>query len=700
MVEGKALKKILVIFCLLLSFSFVYADDIELTSEEEEWLEDNNRILTLGLDPYTGMDFFEFKGKQQGYVVDLVELIEKSVDLEIEIISDQTWSQVYNGLIDKEIDILFGANITEERLRFMAFTEPVHTYPYAVFVNKYSDIKTLGDMDNNLVGFLEGDIAIELFTGAFENIQYDVTEFSDQILGLNALGDNRIDAFITSGGGIENEFIYNYPDIKLMTQIQDITSDMTLATHKDQAILAGILNKIIDQHSDAIEDYIDSSSIIYNRKLLNLSDAELKWLEEDGVATVGVVEDYLPFDYYKNGQYLGIAGALVEEISNLVGIEFEYVYGSFDDIYQKALQGEVDVLNIAKTNDRLEKFIFPRSFNKERDHIYGHKSSLPVHDIYGLEGKKVAVIEGFWHEEMLKKSLRNVTIIKTESINESLKYVDRGIVDYFIENPTVADYYIAGLGYFDIIKKGDTSADSFLYFGVNKNEEELANIIDKALLIIDYESVKQRGLSSAPKLVRRNVRYLIITIVILLFIISVGIWFLVKAINSLISERETSAALQEREHLMYLDPLTGLNNRLFFNLKEVNLQNYGFPQAIFMFDLNRLKQINDTMGHHVGDIYITAFGDILQKIFEGHMICRMGGDEFLVIMVETNEKVVQEKIANLKDKVNMKITFNEHLIEHVDVAIGYTMRFDQSESLRDKMIEADNAMYVNKKGDR
>ncbi len=299
---------------------------------------------------------------------------------------------------------------------------------------------------------------------------------------------------------------------------------------------------------------------------------------------------------------------------------------------------------------------------------------------------------------MLEKSLRDVTIVETESIQESLKLVGRGAVDYFIENPTVSEYYITGLGYFNIVKKGETSSDSFLYFGINKNEKELASIIDKSLLIIDYEELKQQGLSTVPKLITNNVKTLIFIIVLLLIIITVGIYILVNAVKSLIRERESTAAFKEREHQMYLDPLTGLNNRLYFNYVEEQLNEHHFPQGIIMSDLNKLKQINDTLGHHMGDAYIRTYGNILRDHFKEHIICRMGGDEFLIIMKSSDESQVKLNLDQLKEKlIHTNIQYDNHDIQGIDVAIGYATRIDNVRSLEEVMIVADNEMYLNKK---
>ncbi|WP_432408381.1 hypothetical protein [Wukongibacter sp. M2B1] len=61
---------------------------------------------------------------------------------------------------------------------------------------------------------------------------------------------------------------------------------------------------------------------------------------------------------------------------------------------------------MARSEEREAIFAFTDSFSKERDIIYGLKSSHQVYDIYGLEGSRVAIIEGFWHEEYLRKNFK------------------------------------------------------------------------------------------------------------------------------------------------------------------------------------------------------------------------------------------------------------------------------------------------------
>ncbi len=681
------------------SLCFANDGDIELNAFEIEWLNTyDGETLYLGLDPYSGMDYFEHRGENKGYVIELVKLIEESLGINIEIVGDKSWGEVYSGLETGTIDILFGANETPERLKWMSFTKPVHRYPYATFSLKNSVIQTMGDLDGRKLGIISGDIVKEILPGEYPNIEFDIAEYEEQLDGIAALLNGEIDGFITSGGGVVYEFLFEYENLRNIATIESITSDMTLSTRLEDGTLAGLLSKVIEKYRDSeIEAYIASAQIDYNRKILNLSEEELKWLKEDGRAVVGIADDYLPFDYYEEGRYLGITGALLEELSNMVGIQFDVKNGSFSEMYEQALLGEVDVMNIAKTEARSAHFIYPRAYSNERDIIVGKKSSDRVQDVYGLNGKKIAVVEGYWHEEFITKNLKDVEIIITKDLLESLKIVRNGTADYMIENPTVLEYYIDGLGYTDIVKKGVTSKDSYLYLGVSNTNEELASIIDKALLIIDYEKVKFKGIDSSPVIRNeQNIRLLLLVglLLITLFVILI---LLRKIFMDLIAEKAHTELLKEREHLIYTDALTTLSNRMHFNHLERTFDDMQFPQCVFITDLNNLKDSNDNYGHHLGDALLETFANVLKDNCGTEFVFRMGGDEFMFIKHGCSVESAKQLIHQIESECSKsEVQIDGSIFNGPQAAFGFSIRHNKETTLESVIVEADNDMYRHK----
>ena len=188
--------------------------------------------------------------------------------------------------------------------------------------------------------------------------------------------------------------------------------------------MASILDKQINNLLGSnLPELMNQSKIEYNMKIMNLTESERSWLKNNGKAIIGITKDYLPFDYYKDGIYGGISGEIIKDITAKTGIKFKYVYDDFDILKQKLMKGEINVLNIAKTDDRLKYILYPRPYSTERDIIMGKVGVKNAKDVFGLEGKTVAVIKGFWHNEYLKKNLTSVNIIETNNIQESLKLV-------------------------------------------------------------------------------------------------------------------------------------------------------------------------------------------------------------------------------------------------------------------------------------
>lgn len=90
-------------------------------------------------------------------------------------------------------------------------------------------------------------------------------------------------------------------------------------------------------------------------------------------------------------------------------------------------------------------------------------------------------------------------------------------------------------------------------------------------------------------------------------------------------------------HLARHDPLTGLPNRLLWNERLAaalaQAQRHGERLALLMLDLDRFKDVNDTLGHATGDALLAAVGARLrQRLREGDTLARLGGDEFVVLM--------------------------------------------------------------------
>jgi diguanylate cyclase (GGDEF) domain len=681
------------------------SNSLNLTSEEIKWLDSNkNKFFNVGLDPYSGIEYFQYTNEYKGYMQPLLNIINNDLKINLKLTVSNSWSEIYNDLQNGKIDLLCGANETTDRDKFMSFTKSILRTPYALITKKDNDIHTIGDIDEKTVGFATNDFVIGEMKNLYKNIKYNEKTFDSTEDVIDALRNNIVQAAILSSGPSIYDYLYKYPDLSCEFRFNNLASDMTFSTLKNNKILIDILNKeltYLQKHD--LNKLIDKAQIDYYLKIMDLSEAEHKWLENDGTAIMGVTKDYLPFDYYLNGDYKGINGEIINEISKMTGIKFKYVYSDFDDLLNKLKTGTVNVLNVAKTNNRISYIIYTQPYITDRDIIVGRQTEKDVLDIFGLEGKKVAVINGFWHYDLLKKNLSDVKIITTSNIKESMKLVHEGKADYLIENPSVIRYYVEDLQYYDLVQKGNTSNDSMLYFGISKNEPELASIINKTLPILEIEALARKGFEEVPHTTINNYNGLVFTVVALLIILFITILLVTKLVRELVKANTEKKLLKQREYLLSIDSLTELYNRNHFNSKVLEtLDKLPFPQALIIADVNNLKVINDTYGHQAGDLLLITFSRILKEACPiGSQIFRMGGDEFFIVISGSNEIVAANTINLIRDFVkSRKFIFKDSIEISPSAALGYSIRYSPDISFEDLYKNADLEMYTDKKNSK
>jgi diguanylate cyclase (GGDEF)-like protein/PAS domain S-box-containing protein len=171
-----------------------------------------------------------------------------------------------------------------------------------------------------------------------------------------------------------------------------------------------------------------------------------------------------------------------------------------------------------------------------------------------------------------------------------------------------------------------------------------------------------------------------------------------------------SEAAEKIKHLAFYDSLTGLPNRrlLIDRMHQAfsSSARSGREGALLFIDLDNFKDINDTLGHDMGDLLLQqAAQRLVSCIREGDTVARMGGDEFVVMLEElsteaiesaTQTKIVGEKIfATLNQPY--RLASHEY---HCTASIGATLFSDHHQSGEELLKRADIALYQAKKAGR
>ncbi|MEP3049343.1 MAG: diguanylate cyclase [Roseibium sp.] len=164
------------------------------------------------------------------------------------------------------------------------------------------------------------------------------------------------------------------------------------------------------------------------------------------------------------------------------------------------------------------------------------------------------------------------------------------------------------------------------------------------------------------------------------------------------------ASEQQNRHLALHDSLSGLANRLQFNrvlvnaAKDLPLK----PFAVLHCDLDKFKAVNDTYGHAAGDWVIKTMAARLTEVVGGPgLVCRVGGDEFMIIYRASTERPEVENLCQaLIDEASKPIEVAQGKLAHVGLSIGVALAPDDGIDPDELVVHSDTALYQAKEAGR
>ena len=158
------------------------------------------------------------------------------------------------------------------------------------------------------------------------------------------------------------------------------------------------------------------------------------------------------------------------------------------------------------------------------------------------------------------------------------------------------------------------------------------------------------------------------------------------------------AAENDLRQLANYDSLTGLPNRalLMDRIKHAieHARRYHFTMALFFIDLDRFKQVNDSLGHDAGDLLLIDVANRLRKVLrEGDTVARLGGDEFVILLESYNTIEDVSHIAQkVIDEIDQPITLGKDQVS-VSPSIGIALYPEDGTEHNELLKHADVAMY-------
>ena len=179
------------------------------------------------------------------------------------------------------------------------------------------------------------------------------------------------------------------------------------------------------------------------------------------------------------------------------------------------------------------------------------------------------------------------------------------------------------------------------------------------------------------------------------------LWILSLVAESMLARDYSNETLLR---FAFTDFLTGLKTRGYFeqqlDMELARAERRGTPVALLMIDIDFFKRLNDSRGHHAGDLVLRDLAGILTRdLREVDTAARYGGEEFILLLPETDQQgaiLVAHRLRSAVEQTNFFTGTPGHTgdpIEHVTISVGVALFPAEARSKRDLLDAADAALY-------
>lgn len=638
-----------------------------LTVLDRQWIEDNkNNVIDLSI--VSNVPIFNING--EGVIFEFIDDIEKDTGLEFNKLSynreDETpsdYSFVLTNSLDKNDIIVYEDN-------------------YVIAGKQNIKYNRLEDIPKLTIGVYSDDLKnVDYYLSDNNNITYK--SFSEEDELLDEIGDS-IDAVIIPKTLYLREIIEN-DELNINYNISEMKKYLVLRLG-DNKKLNSIITKYFkkwnkENYEDSFNEYFSKNYFefnnIYEQDKANFTGKRYKY---------GFVSD-IPYDKIVNEKLVGTNKEIIKLFSTVADIEVSFKeYKNYSSLISDFNKGDVDLFFNTSTSSKFETDYLESVsvYNEKAVVLVKNSNEVIINSLSSLNGYTVKTIKGSLVNKSVEAyDIKTKTYSNMTSIMKDLKSTDILVIDYntylMYKNSDLKNYYPAYIYDLDseykfILK--DTKSNSIFneYFNFYLsfiNEGKYINKVEPS----DFKVVVSN------KFIRNS-------------LISIAILAIITIVLNIVRRtkpKKRNENISKEDKLRYIDMLSSLKNRNYLNDYMDKWDNSEiYPQSIIIVDLNNVAYINDNYGHEEGDKVIKSAANILISTqMENTEIIRTNGNEFLIYLVEYDEKQVLTYIR----KLNKEFKDLEH---GFGAAIGYSMINDGIKTIDDAINEATLDMRNNK----
>jgi PAS domain S-box-containing protein len=480
--------------------------EVVLTAEEQAWVKQHPVIRVHNEKDWPPFNYFEF-GRPRGLSIDYMDLMAEKLGIEIEYVTGPSWNEFLGLIKRKELDVMLNIVKTEDRQKYLLYTEPYVKNPNVVVSYKKNAYESIEALFGKIVAFPKGFFYEEVLTKSFPRIKRLPVE--DTLASLKAVVFGRADAALgeaavirtlisknmLSGLQISGEVKLGNPDLtNLRLGVRDDWPLLQSALMKAMAeVTPQEMNQIRQKWLAVDKRQIDRSDVALSdgsagKITIPLSDAESAWLAEHQKIRFTGDPDWLPQEAFTSqGQYIGIVADILDLIEARLGIIFERVpVKTWDEAVRLAETAGVDILSETTSSER-EALTFTEPYLDFPVVIIAGQGIQPISKPGELKGKRVAVVKGYGYVVPFRRQFPDLDYVEVETVRDGLMRVSANEIDAFLSAAPTAYHLMSELGLTNLKVVGYTGLSIDLGFGVRKDTPVLVGILNKALASITQE---------------------------------------------------------------------------------------------------------------------------------------------------------------------------------------------------------------------
>ncbi len=635
---------------------------------EKRWINDNQN-KTVDIYVETGLPVFSENGS--GVFYDYINALREDTGLNINVI---TTGESAVKLNNKNNDNLDKDDIIIYRDHF-------------VVVGKADEnVNKIEDLNYKKIGIIDKDK---------DTVSYNLTDYKNITISTyenytslkEALDNKSIDYIVVPMYKYLNQIISG--DFDILFHLDGIFSYYCLdidSEAEENEDLNNIVTKFYYRWEEKAKSKIKEYFLNIYYDIKNYTEIQKETITNEDFI-VGYISN-LPYEGMIGREFTGLTDTYLSKFSDMTGVTYKYV--EFDNtkelgnaLNNKKIDLALNYYSLTNENYTSSRTLGPTSYV-----VLAHdKNNIVVNSLYSLSNINVDMLANMnLKYNMASKNLFEINdfpSVKTmlKNINtDSIIIVEKEVYDYY-KDSSLKNYSIR---YMDSVKLNN----SFL---LQKDNTAFNDLFDFYLSTLSSNEVKNESIYGVIETLKNN-RIINFIISNLIYIV-IGILVLIFIIYGITKKLLTEKKVKKEDRLYYFDAMTNLKNRNYLNDNiEFWSSTKVYPQTIIVIDINKLKVLNDRIGHEAGDNQIKAVASVLIKTQRDNSeIMRTDGDEFMVYLVGYDEKKISSYIHKLNREFASALPNKDY-----GVSIGYKMILSDEMNIDDAINDSINMINKNK----